>query len=101
MEDYDIKVDCEILGVDFENIDKITVSQVISTYRKTALKVHPDKVDEKNKEKAKEDFQQLAHSYERVLRYVVNRVDTEEEKEEQDEHSVDKVPEDQRFTKDN
>ena len=47
-----LKDDCEIIGVRFENLDTLTIKEVIRAYRRKALKIHPDKVDESKKESA-------------------------------------------------
>ncbi|KAK5995012.1 putative J domain-containing protein [Cladobotryum mycophilum] len=49
----------EVLGLDRE----ATADQVKSAYRKAALKNHPDKVPEEQKEKAHETFQSIAFAY--------------------------------------
>ena len=74
MMDYQsIKEECEIIGISFENIENIKVRDVIHAYRKRAIKVHPDKVPENLKEKAKSDFQILNHSYEKLLKFFVEK----------------------------
>ena len=95
-----VKEDCEIVGVCYENIENVTIREVIQAYRKKALKVHPDKVDEDNKEKAKNEFQVLNNSYERLLKYMVEKVkenrENAEDKEEESEES-----EEEKFTEEN
>ncbi|KAI1826716.1 DnaJ domain-containing protein [Xylaria intraflava] len=49
----------EVLGLE----RTATADQVKSAYRKLALKNHPDKVSEDNKEKAHETFQSIAFAY--------------------------------------
>ncbi|KAF6840257.1 LysM domain-containing protein [Colletotrichum plurivorum] len=49
----------EILGIDRE----ATADQVKSAYRKAALKNHPDKVPDEQRDEAKEKFQSIAFAY--------------------------------------
>ena len=46
MNSQSLKVDCEIVGIDYEKLDSLTIKDVIQAFRKKALKVHPDKVEE-------------------------------------------------------
>ena len=85
-----VKEDCEIVGVCYENIENITIKEVIQAYRKRVLKVHPDKVDEKNKERATEECKVLNKAYERLLKYLVEKAKENREKaenEDQEEES--------------
>ena len=81
MNHQSIEEDCEIVGISFKDIDSLTVKDVISAYRKKALKVHPDKVQEADKEKANEEFKILNNSYERLLKYFVQKVKEDRENE--------------------
>ena len=58
MDCHSLKEDCEIVGICFENIDSVTIKEVIQAYRRKALKVHPDKVNELDKEKATRERQE-------------------------------------------
>ena len=88
-----IKEDCEVVGISFEDIDSLTVRDVISAYRKKALKVHPDKVQETDKENANEEFKILNNSYERLLKFFVEKVKKDRENEE--------VSEEEKFMEEN
>ena len=68
MEYQTIKEDCEVVGIQFENIKSITIKDIIHAYRRKALKVRDEE-----KEKAKEAFQALNHSYERLLKFLVEK----------------------------
>ena len=51
--------DCETIGIPFADIDNVTIKEVIHAYRRKALKIHPDKVGEAEKENATEAMQAL------------------------------------------
>ena len=68
-----IKKDCDIVGIPFENIDSITIRDVIQAYRRKAVKIHPDKVGESDKEEATEAFKVLNNSYENLLKFLVEK----------------------------
>ena len=74
-----LKEDCETVGISFDDIDSVTIKEVIHVYRRKALKIHPDKVEETVKENATKEMQALNASYERLLKYLV-----EKDKEERD-----------------
>ena len=95
-----MKSDCDIVGVDFESIDTISVRDVIRAYKKEALKVHPDKVDPKDKEKATREFQALNSSYERILRYVID-IKAKEDNDVTSEENDNDETEEKRFMEDN
>ena len=79
MKNMEYQEDCETVGIPFDTIDSVTIKEVIHAYRRKALKIHPDKVEEKYKENANKEMQALNRSYERILRYL-----TEKAKEERD-----------------
>ena len=103
----ELKRDCEILGIDSENIDAITIREVIKAYRKEALKVHPDKIDQESTDeeraKATAAFQELNNSYGRVLKLVLqkkkDKEETFSENNEEGDHII--VDDDEQFVKDN
>ncbi|KAK0385420.1 hypothetical protein NLU13_7896 [Sarocladium strictum] len=67
MSDVEDVVDGELASIDpYETLDlerSATADQVKSAYRKAALKNHPDKVADDQKDQAKERFQQIAFAY--------------------------------------
>ena len=74
----ELKTDFANLEIPFDNIENVTVRDVIKAYKRQALKVHPDKqgqdITEEEKTKFKELFQELNKSYERILKIVVNNI---------------------------
>lgn len=70
-----MKTDCETVGIEFKDIDSITVKEVICAYRKQALHVHPDK----NGPDTTAAFQALNNSYQRILKFVLQRRGSKEE----------------------
>ena len=75
--DEELRRDCEILGIEFESIDTISIRAVIKSYRSEALIVHPDKIDQESTDeeraKATAAFQDLNASYERILGLVLQK----------------------------
>ncbi|KAH7175580.1 DnaJ domain-containing protein [Dactylonectria macrodidyma] len=67
MSDYEDAVESEPPTIDpYEVLDlerSVTADQVKVAYRKAALKNHPDKVPENQRQKAKEKFQSIAFAY--------------------------------------
>ncbi|KAL6409507.1 DnaJ like subfamily C member 9 [Ilyonectria robusta] len=67
MSDYEDAIESEPPTIDpYEVLDlerSATADQVKSAYRKAALKNHPDKVSEDEREKANEKFQSIAFAY--------------------------------------
>ena len=68
-----IKMDCDIVGIPFENIDSITIRDLIQAYRRKAVKTHPDKVGDAHKEEATEAFKVLNNAYEKLLKFLVEK----------------------------
>ena len=99
MNSQSLKVDCEIVGIDYEKLDSLTIKDVIQAFRKKALRVHPDKVDETHKEKANEEMKALNKSYERLLRYVIER--SKKNKDVRESEVVIEVSEEEKFTEEN
>ena len=66
----EVKKDFANLEIPVDNIENVTVKDVIKAYKRQALKVHPDKkgqdISEEEKTKFKELFQELNKSYERI-----------------------------------
>ena len=96
---HSLESDCDIVGIDYKDIDNITVRDVIRAYRKEALKVHPDKAGEEDKEKATKAFQALNSSYERILRFIIDK--PKDDKDEEDENEEDTENQETRFMEDN
>ena len=72
-----MKKDMEILGMTEVKVDGICIKDVIKAYRKQALKVHPDKMSNDATEeeivKATENFKQLNESYQRFMKFVIEK----------------------------
>ena len=64
-----------------------------------AIKVHPDKVEESKKASATAEFQVLNNSYERLLKFLVDKVKKNKDIAEQED--IDEKSEEERFTEDN
>ena len=64
--------DLHTLGLDGDTLKDLTLRDVIKAYKKIALKVHPDKVEDNEKEKATAEFQELEKAYRNLLTYVHN-----------------------------
>ena len=73
----DMKKDMEILGMTEVKVDGISIKDVIKAYWKQALKVHPDKMSNDATEeeivKATENFKQLNESYQRFMKFVIEK----------------------------
>ena len=71
----DLKNDFENLDIPFDDVENLTVKEVIKAYRKQALKVHPDKQspDVTDEEKARFNalFQELNMSYKILLKVAM------------------------------
>ena len=82
-----LKKDCDILGIPFENVNKVTMIDVISAYRREARRVHPDKVDNESTDERRAEataaFKALNNSYKRVLKFLLDERDENEVKEDE------------------
>ena len=97
-----VKEDCKILKIDVVNLCQMTMRDVISAYRKEALKVHPDKVskDKESEEIAKSAMQTLNKAYENMLRYMNQQTESKDKLNESNEADIIR-DDDETFMKDN
>ena len=65
--------DIKCLGIDYSKIDTLTVSDARKAYHKMAKQIHPDKNKNPESDAA---FQELGHSYERILKFIVDKLKT-------------------------
>ena len=72
-----IKIDLSVLGIELERLEVLTVKEAREAYYKAAKLTHPDKADRKNEDQVNEfkrRFQEIVNSYERTLRYLIKRL---------------------------
>ena len=100
----DIKYDILIIGITEESLDNLSIKQVVSAYRKQALKVHPDKMPqnatEEDIKEATDSFKKLNEAYQRLLKYLIEK--EQQDKEHRDENlkdDEDSVDDDELFMK--
>ena len=75
-----LKKDLATLQIDIDHLETLSVQQASTQYRKVALTVHPDKADPHNPKQVEEftaAFQELGNCYQRVLKYIVERLQSE------------------------
>lgn len=76
-----VKCDLVCLGIKIEKLDGLTIQKVKTAYHKAAKAIHPDKADPKNLEQVAEftsKFQEIGNAYQRILRYLVKKIQEEE-----------------------
>ena len=76
MADNYIKKDLKVLNLEEIEIKELSIRDVIKAYRKATKKLHPDV----SGYDSKEDFQELGGAYERILKILVHRSKTHEER---------------------
>ena len=73
----EIKMDLGFLGIPVEKLEVLTVKEVREAYHRAAKLTHPDKADRENQEQVDEynrRFQKIGNAYERILRYIINKL---------------------------
>ena len=92
-----LKKDLTTLQIDIQDLESLTVKQTKTQYHKLAKETHPDKADPADLKQVEEftaAFKELGNCYQRVLKHIVERVNSENE-------VVDSQDGVQKFTKDN
>ena len=84
------KDDLKTLGLDVTDIESVTIRDVIKAFRKNAHILHPDRAGHDSTTA----FQELSNSYQRALKYLVDKINPNENKVDDDDVDV-------RFAKDN
>ena len=77
-----MKKDLFTLKINIDDLESLSVQQAGTQYRKVALTVHPDKADPLNPEQIEEftaAFQDLGNCYQRLLKYIGERLQSETE----------------------
>ena len=78
----ELKKDLSTLRMDIDNLESLTVQQARAAYHKVALEIHPDKADPENREQVAKftaAFQELGNCYQRVLKYIIDRLQSQGE----------------------
>ena len=73
----DIIQDLTFLGIQNINIDDLTIADAKTAYHKLAKQIHPDKTDRNDVEKYEkntEAFKKAGNCYERILKYIVEKL---------------------------
>ena len=79
-----IKKDLKTLGIDEDKLDTLTVKDARTAYHNTARKIHPDKTDQKDDEKVQKhttEFKQVGSAYERILKYIIAKLQDQKNRE--------------------
>ena len=78
-----VKRDLATLGLSEDVFDTITVKEARMGYHKRAKEFHPDKADRNNEEevaKNTEAFKEVGNAYERILRYIIENLKAQNDK---------------------
>ena len=77
----EIRKDLTTMKMDVNNFEELTVETAKKAYRKRAAEVHPDKADPEDLKQVAEftaAFQELGNSYQRILKYIVEKLMNQE-----------------------
>ena len=78
----EVKKDLANLRIDTDSLDNLTVQMVKIAYYRAAMIVHPDKADRDNPKQVEEftaAFQELLNGYHRVLQYMIENMEENDE----------------------
>ena len=78
----ELKKDCETLQIDDDKLESLSVQEVKTQYHKMSKVVHPDKADPTNPKQVEDftaAFQELGNCYQRVLKYIVEKLQSKKE----------------------
>ena len=78
----ELKKDMATLRIDIETLVSLTIKQAKNQYHKIALVTHLDKADPDNPKQVEEftaAFKELGNSYERVFKYIVEKLQSKSE----------------------
>ena len=78
----DIRKDFSTMRMDANNLEDLTVEKAKKAYRKRAAVIHPDKADPADLKQVAEftaAFQDLGNSYQRILKYIIEKLKNQSE----------------------
>ena len=71
-----LKKDLVVIGLTIDDLEHLTVKKASHAYKMRALRIHPDKVSKEEEDMKTEEFKELGKSYERILKYLVEKLKT-------------------------
>ena len=74
MDEMNIKKQLRVLKLEGRTVEELSIREIILAYKRLAKSVHPDT----SGYDSKEDFQELANAYEKILEVVVNKTKSED-----------------------